>query len=142
MLSITRQEALMPTRSHLVTVARKLKQQLNGRAFLTIERTKVTELLREVSGEPGTRIKSTLAADLTSALVTQGIQVYPSLGETTTGDTVRLYHAGSVLGQLIDTIVHPDPGTDADLGDVLTKVKGKWKWAPVEGPATASTEAI
>jgi len=48
---------------------------------------------------------------------------------------VRLYHAGSVLGQLIDTIVHPDEGTDKELGDVLSK--GKWKWAPLEGPATA-----
>lgn len=127
----------MPSRTHLVAVARKLKQQLNGHAFLTIERTKITELLREVSGEPATRIKSGLAADLTSALVNQGVQVYPSLGETTTGDTVRLYHAGSVLGQLIDTVVHPDPGTDRDLGDVLSKIKGKWKWAAVEGPATS-----
>lgn len=127
----------IPTRTHLVTVSRKLRQQLNGRAFLTIERTQITELLRQVSGEPTTRIKSTLAADLTSALVNQGVQVYPSLGETTTGDTVRLYHAGSVLGQLIDTIVHPDSGTDNDLGDVLSKIKGKWKWAPVEGPASA-----
>jgi hypothetical protein len=126
----------MPTRTHLVTAARKLKQQLNGRAFLTIQRTDITELLREVSGEPTTRIKSTLAGDLTSALINQGVQVYPSLSETTTGDTVRLYHAGSVLGQLIDTIVHPDEGTDKELGDVLTKIKGKWNWAPLEGPAT------
>jgi hypothetical protein len=126
----------MPTRTHLVTVARKLRQQLNGRAFLTIDRTDITEMLRDVSGEPGTRIKSSLAADLTSALVNQGVQVYPSLSETTTGDTVRLYHAGSVLGQLIDTIVHPDPGTDKDLGDVLKKVKGKWNWASISGPAT------
>lgn len=127
----------MPTRTHLVAVARKLKQRLNGQAFLTIPRTEVTDLLREIAGEPTTRIKSGLAADLTSALVNQGVQVYPSLAETTTGDTVRLYHAGSVLGQLIDTIVHPDPGTDADLGDVLSKIKGKWRWAPMEGPASA-----
>jgi hypothetical protein len=132
----------MPTRTHLVAVARSLKQQLNGHAFLTIQRTEITKRLREVSGEPATRIKSGLAADLTSALVNQGVQVYPGLGETTTGDTVRLYHAGSVLGQLIDTIVHPDPGTDSDLGDVLTKIKGKWKWAPVEGPATSTDTAL
>ncbi len=127
----------MPTRTHLVAVARKLKQQLNGRAFLTIERTKITDLLRQESGEPATRIKSNLASELTSALINQGVQIYPSLGETTTGDTVRLYHAGSVLGQLIDTIVHPDAGTDKDLGDVLRKVKGKWTWAPIEGPASS-----
>lgn len=131
----------MPTRTHLVAAARKLKQQLNGHAFLTIQRTEITAVLRQISGEPATRIKSTLASDLTSALINQGVQVYPSLGETTTGDTVRLYHAGSVLGQLIDTIVHPDAGTDNELGDVLSKVKGKWKWAPLRGPATATSEA-
>lgn len=125
----------MPTRSHLVTTARELKKRLNGRAFLTIERTEITQLLRAIASEPTTRIKSTLAAELTSALVNQGVQVHPALGETTTGDTVRLYHAGSVLGQLIDTIVHPDTGTDADLGYVLTKVKGKWNWATLEGPS-------
>ncbi len=106
----------------------------DGRALLTLDRTKITELLREVSGEPTTRIKLVL----TSALVTQGVLVYPSLGATTTGDTVRLYHAGSVFGQLVDIIVHPDQGTDKDLGDILTKIKGKWQWAPVEGPATSA----
>ena len=40
-----------------------------------------------------------LVADPTSALLNQGVQVYPSLGETTTGDTVRLYHAGSCSGR-------------------------------------------
>ena len=38
----------MPPRTHLVAVARKLKQELDGKAFLTIQRTEVTELLREV----------------------------------------------------------------------------------------------
>jgi hypothetical protein len=127
----------MPTKTHLGAVARELKKQLNGKAFLTIPRTQITELLRKESGEPGTRMKSGLAADLTSSLITLGVLVYPSLVETTTGDTVRIYHAGSVLGQLIDTIVHPDQGTDKDLGDVLSKIKGKWVWATLEGPASA-----
>lgn len=47
-----------------------------------------------------------------------------------------------VLGQLIDTIVHPDPGTDQDLGDVLTKIKGKWKWATLEGVADMNFVAL
>jgi hypothetical protein len=130
----------MPNRSHLVAVARKLKRQLNGQAFLTIDRTDITEMLREVSGEPSTRIKSTLAEGLTEALINQGVQVYPTLTETTTGDTVRLYHAGSVLGQLIDTIAHPDPSTDKDLGEVLSKIKGKWIYATLTGPAGFAPE--
>jgi hypothetical protein len=129
---------IMPTRTHLVSVSRELKRLLNGHAFITIARTDITDLLRKESGEPTTRIKSTLATELTSALITQGVLVYPALTETTTGDMVRLYHAGSVLGQLIDTIVHPDKGTDKDLGDVLSKVKGKWKWAQETGPAVGA----
>lgn len=126
----------MPNRTHLVEVARELKKRLNGKAFLTIERTDITELIRARSDEPKTRMKSTIASQLEDALVTQGVQVYPSLTETTTGDTVRIYHAGSVLGQLIDTIVHPDQGTDGDLGEVILKVKGHWNWA-THGDPTA-----
>ena len=130
----------MPSRTHLVAVARDLKDQLNRKAFLTIDRSEITELVRRESGEPTTRIKSSLAADLTNALNTQGVLVYPSLAETTTGDTVRLYHAGSVLAQLVDTIVHPDHGTDKELGDVIKKVKGKWKWATESGPPSPASE--
>lgn len=126
---------MTPTRTHLIATARALKTQLNGRAFITVARTDITAKLREVSGEPNTRIKAQLAKDLTDCLAGQAVQVYPPLTETTTGDNVRLYHAGSVLGQLIETIAHPDLSTDDDLGDVLSKVKGKWRWAPVEGPA-------
>jgi hypothetical protein len=130
----------MPNRTHLVVVARLLKAKLNGRAFLTIRRGEITDLLRTVSHEPTTRIRCTLANDLTSALINQGVQVYPPLDETTTGDMVRLYHAGSVLGQLIDTIVNPDEGTDRDLGEVITKLKGKYHWAPAEGPASPNPQ--
>ena len=129
----------MPSRTHLVAVARDLKDQLNRKAFLTIDRSEITELVRQESREPTTRIKSGLAAALTDALNTQGVLVYPGLAETTTGDTVRLYHAGSVLAQLIDTIIHPDQGTDNELGDVIKKVKGKWKWATESGPHAPGT---
>ncbi|MGH8996978.1 MAG: hypothetical protein ACRDYB_13285 [Acidimicrobiales bacterium] len=107
---------------------------------MSIDRAEITELLREVSGEPRTRIKSNLARLLTEELITQGIQVHPSLGETTTGDTVHLYHAGSLFGQVNDMFTHPDKGHDKNLGEVLTKIKGKWQWAPVEEPAPSTDD--
>ncbi|MBM4574777.1 hypothetical protein GS448_25920 [Rhodococcus hoagii] len=131
----------MPNRTHLIAVARRLKKELNGRAFRTIERTTITSYVREESGEPTTRVKKAIAADLTTTLIAQGVQVYPPLTETTTGDTVRLYHAGSVLGQLIDTIVYPDQSRDDELGDMLTKIKGKWQWAPAEALDTTGAAA-
>lgn len=118
----------MPNHTHLISVARQLKQELGRAAFMAKPRTEITELLRKVSGERATQIKSTLAAELTSALNNEAILVYPSLPDTTTGDTVRLYHASSVLGRPIDIIVHPHPANDVELGYILSKIKGKWHW--------------
>jgi len=125
----------MPSRHHITVVARNLKVRLNGKAFLTIPRREVTDMLRDVSGEDTTRIKSGIGADLERALLEQGVRCYPGFTETTTGDTIRLFHAGSVLGSLVDLLVYPSVETDKDLGDVLTKIKGKWKWSTPTGPA-------
>ena len=50
---------------------------------------------------------------------------------TTTGDTVRLFHAGT----LVDLLEHPSIDDDGDLADVLTKLKGKWRTVPVSPSA-------
>lgn len=118
----------MPTRHQLTAVARKLKTRLNGKAFLTMPRMEITGLVRETSGEDTTRMKSGIADDLQVALLEQGIRCFPSLAATTTGDTVRLFHAGTVLGNLVDLLVHPSTEADQDLGSMLTKIKGKWEW--------------
>lgn len=119
----------MPSRSDLATVARDLKSQLDGQAFLTIERTEITQKLREVSGEDTTRLKSVLAAKLEQLMLEQGLRCFPSLRETTTGDTVRLFHAGTLLGNLVDLLVHPSRETDKELGAMLKKIKGQWVWS-------------
>jgi hypothetical protein len=119
----------MPTRSHLVQVARDLKKELNGKAFLTKDRSAITQKLREVSGEDSTRIKSTIAAELETALLEQGVRCHPGLVNTTTGATLRLFHAGSVLGSLVDLMLYPSTDTDKDLGDMLKKIKGQWNWS-------------
>jgi hypothetical protein len=131
----------VPDRTHHTALARKLRAQLNGRAFLTIRRREITELLREISGEPTTRIKSRVADDLQLALLDQGVRCYPHLAATEMIDNVRLFHAGSLLGQLVDLIAYPATETDKDLADVLTKIKGKWTWAPEAGPAPVGGEA-
>jgi hypothetical protein len=125
----------MPTRNHLVQVARKLKKQLGKQAFLTLPRMEITQLLRDVSGEDTTRIKVGIASDLERALLEQGVRCYPSLTVTTTGDTVRLFHAGTLLGTLVDLIEHPSLEDDGDLADVLTKIKGKWRTVPISPSA-------
>ncbi|MGH2710540.1 MAG: hypothetical protein ACRDH9_04975 [Actinomycetota bacterium] len=119
----------MPGRNDYALVARELKRRLNGKAFLTIGRRKVTEILREVSDEPTTRIKSVVARDLTHILLEQGLRCYPSLEETNTFETIRIFRAGSVFGNLVDLIIHPSSETDHDVGAMLKKVKGTWNWS-------------
>lgn len=128
----------MPNRSDLVQVARALKRRLNGRAFVTLPRMEVTNILREVSGADTTRIKSNMAGALETALLEQGVRCYPGLSVTSTGDTVRLFHAGTLLGTLVDLIAHPSPQDDADLAEVLTKIKGKWRTVPVTPPTAGA----
>lgn len=79
-------------------------------------------------GEDGTRIKSGMADDLQLALLEQGLRCFPSISATTTGDTVRLFQPGTVLGNLVDILIHPSTEADHDLGTMLTKIKGKWEW--------------
>jgi len=134
--------ATRPSRQHLVLVARHLKTQLGKDAFLTVPRMAITDRLREVAESEGTRIKSQLAADLEQVLLEQGVRCYPSLRETTTGDTVRLFHAGSLLGSLVDLLIYPSKDTDKELGNMLKKIKGQWSWSTPTGPAEAvSVEA-
>jgi len=47
------------------------------------------------------------------------------MNETTAGDTVRLFHAGSMVGNLVDLLFHPSSADDKELADTLAKVKGR-----------------
>ncbi len=115
---------------------------LNGHAFLTVPRTELTQAVRDVSGEDTTRIKATMGAELEQALLEQAIRCYPPLAATTTGDTIRLFHAGSVLGGLVDVIIHPSPSNDSELGGVIRKVKGQWDWAADNDRRQDGTDAL
>lgn len=117
----------MVTRAHLGFVARDLKKRLGSRAFLTIYRPEVTQLVRDFSGEDSTRVKAVMGQELEQALLEQGVRCFPSLSETSE-DAVRLFHAGTLTGAIIDMLRHPAPETDRELAVALTKLKGKWDW--------------
>ena len=119
----------MPNRGHLVQVAQQLEGRLNGKAFLTISRFEITQLLRDVSSEDTTRLKKGLAEDLERALLEQGVRVYPRLQDTTTDDYVRLIRPRTVAASVVDIIMNPSESTDKQLAEVTMKVKGMWNWS-------------
>lgn len=128
----------MPERADLMAVAREYRKQLDGLAFLTVHRSGLTRKLREVSGEPRTKLKSGLAQGLTEELETLGVQAHPALGNTLTG-YARLYHAGSLYGQMVSHTNRPDPSTDYEVAIMLRKLKGRWRW-PSVGEEPADTD--
>jgi hypothetical protein len=125
----------MPTRDHLARVARALAQDLGNHAFRSIARMEITEKLRQISGEETTRIKAELAKSLEMELLLQGVRCFPPLDQTSTGDTVRLFHTRTVVASLVDMLTNPGPETDRELANVTKKVKGVWNWTPAPGDA-------
>jgi hypothetical protein len=134
----------MPTHDHLIQVARSVRRDLDreAKAFMTIDRMELTRRLREVSGESTTRIKKFNGAELEKALYDQALRCYPSLEETTTGDRVRIFRAGSAVGDLIDAVLTPSPDHDRDLAEALAKFKGTWNWDRKEGQGDASAAEV
>lgn len=130
----------MPNHMHLVQVARELKRHLGKNAFLSIPRSGITQLLRDVSGEEATRIKSAMGDDLERALLEQGVRCFPRLVGTTTGDHIRLFHAGTIMGGFVDMLLYPSEETDRELAAAITKFKGKWDWGPVSRGLEPVTE--
>ena len=134
----------MPTRDHLIQVARSVRRDLDreSKAFVTIDRMELTRRLREVSGESTTRIKKFNGAELEKALYDQALRCYPSLTETTTGARVRIFRAGSAVGDLIDAVLTPSPDHDRDLAEALAKFKGAWDWERRGEGAEASAAEV
>ena len=120
----------MPSYDNLIQVARSVKRDLDhdSKAFRSYERMELTNRLRAVSGEPTTRIKLALGADLERALSDQGLRCYPRLTETTTGDRIRIFRAGSTVGDLLDAVLVPSPDHDRRLAEALEKFKGASVW--------------
>ncbi len=113
----------MPTESHLASVARQLSQKLREKEeFLTIPRQTITEMIRDVSGEETTRLKRRMGEQLETLLLEQGTRVYPSLQDTSTGDTVRMFRPRTTMAKIVDVVSRPDDSTDKKLKDIIAKL--------------------
>lgn len=131
----------MPTRSHYVALAKQVRGELNasGLAFRSYRRREFTDRLREVSGEPSTRIKTaSMAPDIEDAFRDQGLRVFPRLTETSTNDEIRVWRAGTVAAEILDLILNPGTESDRQLGSITQKVKGKFEWTAPFPPDDAA----
>jgi hypothetical protein len=119
----------MPNRTHYARVAKELRTKLDEdrMAFKTVSRREILDVLRDISGEPTTRIKSVVARDLAQVMLErEALRCFPSLEETDSLDNVRIFRAASVFGNLVDLIAHPSKEDDKEAGDILKKIKLTW----------------
>ncbi len=114
------------TDSDLREVAKIMKRKIDGRAFTSIPRREITDEVRRASGKDTTRLKADMAKRLTEQLARQGVRVFPPLGETDANGSVRIFHVGTVVADLVDMLETPGPATDRELATVTSKVK----WPP------------
>jgi len=128
-----------------MTVAKDIKRRLNGSAFITMPRQEITQLVRDVSGEETTRIKSEMGKEIEMALLEQGVRLFPRLQDTEASDNIRFFHTGSVAASFVDILAYPDrETTDKQLAQVITKVKGRWNWTniPAQGSEPEQGRAL
>ena len=132
----------MPTPADLSRVAKSIRNRIDGKAFERIPRREITDLLREVSGESTTRLKRAMSEDLERKLLEQGVRVFPSLQNTSTGDVVRVFHTGTALASLLDMLLYPSAETDREVAEVTSKVEGGEKVSTMDGALIDRLEGI
>lgn len=104
--------------------ARKLKEQLDKThsAFKTIQLAEIGAALNLHAGAGGQIKGATGAAEMETALLDEGLLVFPPLGSATDG-YVRLYRSGTVIATILNAIRYPGSGSDEDLANLISKVK-------------------
>lgn len=83
-----------------------------------------------------------MGGELERALLEQGIRCFPGFAETSTADTIRIFHAGTLAGRFVDMVLYPAEDTDRDLAEALTKFKGKWDWGATSDAPELETSMV
>jgi hypothetical protein len=110
-------EVCVPDSQDLQHAAEALRDLLGQRPFLTLRRSEVSDVVRQVSGDERTRLKARMSAELETKLLHVGVRCFPPLEET--GEqTIRFFPTGSLVAALVDTVIDP-AGNDHVLHELI-----------------------
>jgi len=109
----------MPNSKAYQDVADELRNRLGRNAFVTLTRLDVTGILRDVSGEPNTRLKNLGSAAITEALARRGLMLYPDLYWSEGNQALRLFRTESFIAELVNILNNPGEQTDKRLRAAL-----------------------
>jgi hypothetical protein len=115
-------------------VADAIVRQMNqdGLAYTTKTRLEIASLLRQISGQPRSKIGKNVGDAIESALEQKGFRAFPHINEVGMHDAVRIIRTASFINQILNAFLHPGAMTDTQLAEFITKVKQrdelmKWK---------------
>jgi hypothetical protein len=111
-------------------IARQMDQ--DHLAYSTKTRLEMGTLLRQISGQPRSKIGKNVGDAIEAALEQRGFRVFPHINDVGMHEAIRIFRSASFVNQILNAFLHPGAMTDTQLADLITKVKQqdqllKWK---------------
>jgi hypothetical protein len=103
------------------TISRQMDQ--DRIAYTTKTRLEIATLLRQVSGQPRSKIGKNVGDSIEAALEQKGFRAFPHINDVGMHEAVRIIRRGTFVDQILNTFLHPGATTDTQLADLITKVK-------------------
>lgn len=106
-------------------VADAISRQMNQDrvAYTTKTRLEIAALMRQVSGQPRSKIGKNVGDAIESALEQKGFRVFPHINDVGMHDAVRIIRTASFVNQILNAFLHPGAMTDTQLAELITKAK-------------------
>ncbi len=106
-------------------IADEISSQMNQNkaAYATKTRLEIATLLRQISGQPRSKIGRNVGEAIEAALEQKGFRVFPHINDVGLHEAVRVIRRGTFVDQILNAFLHPGAMTDMNLADLITKVK-------------------
>jgi hypothetical protein len=92
-------------------------------AYSTKTRLEIGTLLRQVSGQPRSKIGRNVGDAIEAALEQRGFRTFPHINDVGMHEAVRIFRSSSFVNQILNAFLHPGATTDMQLADLITKAK-------------------
>jgi hypothetical protein len=109
-------------------------------AYMTKTRLEMATLLRQVSGQPRSKIGRNVGDAIEAALEHRGFRAFPHINDVGPHEAVRIIRRGTFVDQILNAFLHPGVTTDTQLAELITKVKQQdqlLKWSKTHAPASS-----
>lgn len=92
-------------------------------AYTSKTRLEMGTLLRQVSGQPRSKIGKNVGDAIEAALEQRGFRVFPHINDVGMHEAVRIFRSASFINQILNAFLHPGAMTDTQLAELIAKVK-------------------